>query len=230
MDGYLTALGSALWLGVLTSISPCPLATNIAAITYIGRGLEQPRRVLLSGLTYALGRVLCYVALAMILVAGLWAIPKLAFFLQNEMNKLLGPILIVVGLVLLEIVPIKLPGIGISGERGKRFERYGVWGAGMLGLLFALSFCPVSAAFFFGGLIPLAVEHQSNFMMPLVYGLGTALPVVVFAFLIASGSGYVGSLFNRMTQIALWARRITAVVFILVGIYYVLVYLAGLDL
>jgi cytochrome c biogenesis protein CcdA len=230
MDGYLVALGSALWLGILTSISPCPLATNIAAITYIGRGVERPPRVLLSGLAYTLGRVLCYVALAMILVTGVWAIPKLAFFLQNEMNKLLGPILIVVGLVLLEIIPIKLPGMGVTGERGKRFERYGIWGAGMLGILFASSLCPVSAALFFGSLIPLAVEHQSNVAMPVVFGLGTALPVVVFAFLIAFGSGYVGSLFNRLTQIALWARRITAVIFILVGVYYVLVYLAGLDI
>jgi cytochrome c biogenesis protein CcdA len=230
MDGYWVALGSAVWLGVLTSISPCPLATNVAAITYIGRGVERPARVLLSGLAYTLGRVLCYMGLAVILIAGVWAVPRLAFFLQNEMNKLLGPILVIVGLILLEILPVKLPGFGVSGERGRRLERFGIWGAGLLGILFALSFCPVSAALFFGSLIPLSVEHQSNILMPFMYGLGTALPVVVFACLIAFGSGYVGSLFDRLTQIARWARRVTAVVFILVGVYYILVYLAGFDL
>ena len=111
-----------------------------------------------------------------------------------------------------------------------RAERYGIWGAALLGLLFALSFCPVSAALFFGSLIPLAVDHQSSIVMPTVYGVGTALPVIVFAFVIAVSTRMVGVMFNKLKIIEKWARRITGVVFIAVGIYYTLIYIFGINL
>ena len=112
----------------------------------------------------------------------------------------------------------------------KRLEGYGMWGAALCGMLFALSFCPVSAALFFGSLIPLSVTHNSAFTFPLVYGLGTGLPVVVVAILIAMGAKYIGSFFNKLTRFELWARRITGAVFIAVGIYYSLIYIVGIDI
>lgn len=230
MDGYLLALVSAVWLGILTSISPCPLATNIAAISYIGKRVDRPGTVLLSGVIYTAGRMLTYIILGVLVVAGILSIPDVAMFLQQNMNKALGPILIIVGLLLLGLFNIGLPGFGASKKVTGRVEKWGIWGAGALGFLFALSFCPVSAALFFGSLIPLAVDYQSSVMMPTAYGIGTALPVVAFAILIALGAKWVGIAFNKISIFEMWARRITAVAFFLVGIYYSLIHIAGLNI
>jgi len=230
MDSYLVALGSAIWLGILTSISPCPLATNIAAITYIGKRVDRPGMVLLSGVMYTIGRMFTYIALGVLVVTSVLSIPDVAMFLQRNMNKFLGPILIIVGILLLGIFNIRFPGSGVSDKLTGRVEKWGTWGAGALGLLFALSFCPVSAALFFGGLIPLAVDHQSSVVMPTVYGMGTALPVVAFAVLIALGARFVGSVFNKISVFEKWARQITAVAFLLIGVYYSLIYLVGLNI
>lgn len=225
MDSYVFALGSAIWLGILTSISPCPLATNIAAITYIGKRVDKPGMVLLSGVMYTVGRMVTYIALGVLVVASVLSIPDVAMFLQRNMNKILGPILIIVGVLLLGIFNIKIPGGGVSERLTGRIEKWGIWGAGALGLLFALSFCPVSAALFFGSLIPLAIEHQSSIVMPTAYGVGTALPVVAFSILIALGTRFVGTAFKKISVFEKWARRITAVAFICIGFYLMLSYL-----
>ncbi len=229
-ESFVLAVASACWLGILTSISPCPLATNIAAITYIGRRVDSPRQVLAAGLLYALGRMLTYLVLGILIVASVLSIPRLAMFLQQNMNKFLGPILIIVGLFLLDVISFSFRGSGLGSSLQEKVERFGIWGAGLLGLLFALSFCPVSAALFFGSLIPLAVEHNSSFLMPTVYGIGTALPVIVFAFVIAISTRLVGVIFNKLKAIEKWARRITGGVFIVVGIYYILTYIFGVTL
>jgi len=230
MESIWIALGSSLWLGILTTISPCPMATNIAAITYIGKRVTRPSLALTSGLVYALGRMVSYIGLAAIIVSSLLAVPDVALFLQRYMNRFLGPILILAGLFLLGAIRFKMPGIGVSDGFQKRVENYGILGAGLLGILFALSFCPISAALYFGSLIPLAIDHQSAVIMPGVYGLGTALPVVGFSILIAFGARFVGAAFNRLSQFEFWARRVTGVIFLLVGIYYILIYIFGLKL
>lgn len=230
MDSYYIALGSAAWLGILTSLSPCPLATNITAISFISKQVASPRKVLLSGFLYILGRILTYTILGIIVVSSMLSIPDVALFLQKNMNKALGPILIVVGIFLFDFVKIKIPGIGVTQNTKKRVENSGVWGAGILGFLFALSFCPVSAALFFGSLIPLAINHQSSVLMPTVYGIGTGLPVVIFAVLITFGAKWVGNAFNKLAVFEKWARRITASVFIAAGVYYTLIYIFNINL
>ncbi len=219
----LLAIGSALWFGILTSISPCPLATNIAAISFIGRKVGSLRAVLLSGLLYTLGRTVAYLALGTLIMAGLLA-SEIAFFLQRYLNQLLGPALILVGMLLLGLLrstaSVSLVGAGMQ----ERAAKGGIGWAALLGILFALSFCPVSAGLFFGVLIPLSVANQSLFVLPLLYGIGTAIPALVFAALIAFAAQRLGSAFNRLTQIERWVRRITGVVFLLAGIYYSLLY------
>ena len=224
MTEVLVGAVSALWLGVLTSISPCPLATNIAAISFIGRRVENPRHVLLSGLLYTLGRAFTYVLLGVILVTSLLSAPYISNVLQKYMNKALGPTLILAGMFLLELIRFSTRGSGMSENMRGRVERMGIGGAAVLGILFALSFCPVSAALFFGSLIPLAVKSGSGTFLPSLYGIGTALPVVFFAVLVAFGVRSVGKAFDRITLIEGWARRITGVVFIAGGIYLTLVY------
>lgn len=224
MDSILFAAASALWLGILTAISPCPMATNVAAISYIGKRLGSPRQVLLGGVLYTVGRTVAYVGLAVLILAGLQSIPRVSTFLQEYMNKVLGPVLIVVGLFLLEL--IQLGGRSNLGERlGRRVEGWGLAGALALGVIFALSFCPISAALFFGSLISLAVKYDSRVLLPGVFGVGTALPVFVFAVIIGLGVGSLGAAFHKLQKFEWWARRITGVVFILVGIYYCLEYI-----
>jgi cytochrome c-type biogenesis protein len=219
LNDLLLAAGTALWLGFLTSISPCPLATNIAAISFVGRRLAHSREVLASGLLYTVGRVLAYLILGVIITASLLSVSDLSLSLQRYMNKLLGPLLIVVGMFLLELLSFGGKGIGITENLQRRVERMGIWGALPLGFIFALSFCPVSAALFFGSLIPLSVKSNSALLLPTLYGVGTALPVIVFAAAVAVGVTAAANLFERTQKIEWWARRVTGVVLILVGIY-----------
>jgi len=229
MGGLAGGAAWALWLGLLTSISPCPLATNIAAISFIGRRLDRPAAVVLSGLVYTLGRTLAYVALALLTVGGLLAVPAVARFLESSVNKILGPVLIATGVLLLELVPVSLTTFS-AGERSRRLaETGGLAGAGLLGILFALAFCPISAALFFGSLVPMALKAESPLLLPVAYGVGTALPVVAFAVLVAMGTRQVARAFGVLQTIERWARRATGAVFLLVGVYYTLVSVFGLT-
>lgn len=224
MDGTLLASTGALWLGLLTSISPCPLAANIAAMSYVGREVGSRRRTLVAGLLYTAGRSLAYAGLAALLVGGLLAVPDVALFLQTRTNRFLGPLLVLVGLVLLELVPLPAFGGRLSDHAAEPLARAGLVGALPLGAVLALAFCPVSAGLFFGGLLPLAVEHRSPLWLPTLYGLGTGLPVVVFAVALTSGLAWVGSAFGRLQAVELWARRATAATILAVGLYYSWVY------
>jgi len=219
MDSFWLAVGTALWLGILTSISPCPLSTNIAAVSYVGRRVGSGRAVLLSGVLYTGGRSLAYLVLGAASVWSLMSMVSVSTFLQGTFSRLLGPILIVLGLVLLGIFEFRVPSVGVSDGLQARVDRAGVWGAGILGLVFALAFCPVSAGLFFGGLVPLAVERSSPLLLPVVYGIGTALPVIIFAALLAVSAGWMGRALDRVQVFEVWARRVTALVFIGVGIY-----------
>jgi cytochrome c biogenesis protein CcdA len=227
MTAFLLGALSALWLGILTSVSPCPLATNIAAISFISRRISRTRIVFLTGLLYTLGRIFAYVVLAVLLVTSLLSVPQLSNFLQKYANKLLGPILILVGMILLELIRFNLPGFGVSDKMQKRVEACGIWGAALLGILFALSFCPISAALFFGSLIPLSLKYRSGVTLPALYGLGTGLPVFLFALILAFASKSTASAFNKLKQFELWVRRATGTIFIVIGIYYCLAYIFG---
>ena len=224
MSGLAMAAVSALWFGILTSVSPCPLATNITAISFVGRRTGSSAGVLLSGLLYTLGRAVVYVVIAVLLVTSLLSAPTVSLTLQVWMNKLLGPILILVGMVMLGLIRVRFRGRGMSEKLQGRVERWGLMGALALGILFALSFCPVSATLYFGSLLPLAVKHESGVLLPLVYGIGTAVPVVVFAVVLAFSARWLGKLFERVTQVERWMRAVTGVVFVGVGIYMSLIY------
>jgi cytochrome c-type biogenesis protein len=225
MSPWLFGAASALWLGVLTSISPCPLATNVAAISFVGKRVANPRHVFLAGLAYTLGRSMTYVGLGVVLAGSLLSAPHVSFVLQKYANQLLGPVLIVVGMILLEMLHFPFPSWGLGDRMEGWVEDWGIWGAGLLGVVFALSFCPVSAVLFFGSLIPLAVRHGSPVLLPSLYGVGTSVPVFFFALLVALGARSIGVTFGWLTRLERWARLLTGVVFVGVGIYYCLVYI-----
>jgi cytochrome c biogenesis protein CcdA len=230
MNEVVLGWGAALWLGILTSISPCPLSTNIAAISYVGRRVDKTRWVLLAGLLYTVGRSLAYLAVAVLVTKGLLSIPGVSTFLQRYMNLFIGPIMLIVGVVLLNVFKISFGGGGIGNSLQTRIDGMGIWGAGLLGMLFALAFCPTSAGLFFGGLIPLAIKGHSTVLLPALYGIGTALPVIGFSLLLAFGAHLVGAAFKKLTIIEIWVRRITAAIMILVGVALILKHNFGLYL
>ena len=215
-------IGIAIWFGILTSISPCPLATNITAISFIGRQVDSVNKVLLSGLLYTAGRMAAYILLGIGLVSSIELVPPVANFLQRYMVYLIGPALIIIGILLLDIFRINFFGNGIIWEgMQKRVEQSGMWGALLMGLVFALSFCPVSAALFFGSLFSLAVKHQSMVILPSVYSIGTAIPVLAFAFIMAFSANSIGRVFDSLKAFEKWARIATGIIFILAGLYLV---------
>jgi len=218
-------LASAVWLGILTSVSPCPLATNIAAVSFISRRITQRNTVFLSGILYTLGRSLTYIVLGVLIVKTLVDVPILSDFLQRYVNKILGILLILVGMVLLDLLRIPLTIPSVSENVAKKLAEKGTLGSLLLGVVFALAFCPVSAALFFGGLIPIAIKAQSGIGLPLIYGIGTGLPALIFAFLVAAGTGYINNLYHRIAKIEFYTKKATGVIFILVGIYYALTYI-----
>jgi cytochrome c biogenesis protein CcdA len=225
MEGIILPLLSALWLGILTSISPCPLASNIAAVSFIIKKVDRTAYVFTSGMFYTLGRVLGYTLLGVFITYSLLSIPQTSYFLQTYMNKILGPVLIIAGLFLLEIFQFVALGISVSERVTGRLKNLGMLGSLLLGVLFALSFCPISAALFFGSLIPLSVKHNSGIILPSVYGIGTGLPVIIAAILVAVGIKNIGTIFKKITLFEYWMRKTTGVIFILVGIYYVLTHI-----
>lgn len=219
------ALLSALWFGVLTSISPCPLATNVAAVSFLSKKIDHPRMVFWSGLAYTLGRMTAYVVLGIVIIFSLAGVPAVANFLQTYMNKILGPLLIIVGLFLLGIVRLNFSGFSISGERQNKLARSGLFGSFALGVIFALSFCPISAALFFGSLIPLALNSNFGIVFPVLYGIGTGLPVLIFAVGISLGVHSIAHWFNKVAKLEIYMRKVTGAIFVFVGFYYMWAYI-----
>ena len=220
MDVPFLPAATAVWLGILTSISPCPLATNLVAISFLSRDVGSPARVLWTGLLYTLGRTLTYAVLGSLLVGSVLSIPQVSLALQYWMNRLLGPILVLVGMFLLDLLRFNFSTSVMSNSLQDRAQSWGMWGAGLLGMIFALSFCPVSAALFFGSLIPLSLKAESQIALPALYGIGTGLPVALFAIGLAAGAQTISGALNKLGEIELWARRATGAVFIAVGFYY----------
>lgn len=212
-------LASAAMLGLLTAISPCPLATNVAAVSYLGRHAGTPRRSMWSGGAYVAGRTLCYALLAAALVGGLLAASTASSVLNRYFGLLVGPLLILAGGMLLGLIPA--PSFGnASGKLSEKLASRGdAAGAFLLGVVFALSFCPSSAALFFGSLVPLAAKSESMVAVPAVYGIATGLPVLGFAVAIAIGGHGVGKAFDRVKSVEKWLRLMTGLVLISVGLF-----------
>ncbi len=214
---------TAFILGLMTAISPCPLATNISAIGFISRDIENRRRVFIKGLIYTLGRAISYTGLGVILFFGASKM-HVSMLFQGWGEKLLGPLLIIIGLFMLDFIKVKMPGFsGLTekiGEHSKRSYR----GTLLLGMIFAMAFCPYSGVLYFAILIPMTITSASGLFLPFIFAIATGLPVIIFAWLLAYAMGNVGKIYNRIKVFELWFRRMVAVLFILVGTYYILIF------
>lgn len=228
MVGIITVFLSSLWLGILTSISPCPLATNIAAVSFLSKKINHPKSVLLAGAMYTLGRMVAYALLGVIIIASLVSIPSVANFLQKYMHKILGPLLFIVGLFLLDVIWFNVAGVALSKEKQESLAASGLRGSFALGVIFALAFCPISAALFFGSLIPLSLNNTYGIILPFLYGIGTGLPVLAFSLGIAFGINSLSRWFKKMTALEKYTRKITGTIFIMVGLYFIWIQLQNI--
>jgi sulfite exporter TauE/SafE len=212
---------TALLLGLMTAISPCPLATNITAIGFIGRDLENRNRVFINGLMYTLGRAITYTAIALIIFLGADQL-KFGGFFQRYGEKIVGPLLILIGLFMLDVIRIRFPGFGRLTSGMKDKKKWGYLDALLLGLFFALAFCPYSGVLYFGMLVPLTVSSASGLFLPVIFAVATGIPVIIIAWLLAYTVSGIGKVYNSIKIFELWFRRIIAVLFIAVGIYYII--------
>jgi cytochrome c-type biogenesis protein len=210
---------SAFILGLMTAISPCPMATNITAIGYISKDIQSQRKVFYNGLIYTLGRGVSYTAIGLLFFFGASQFQFSGFF-QVWGEKIIGPLLIVIGLFMLGVINLKIPGIGSLTEKMENNSKGGFWGVLLLGIVFALAFCPYSGVLYFGMLIPMTISSAGGLYLPIVFALATGIPVIIFAWLIAFSVGRIGQLYNKMKIFEKWFRRIVAVLFIVIGIYY----------
>ena len=213
---------SSFILGLLTAISPCPLATNITAVGYISRNIENRNRVFINGLIYTTGRAISYIGLAFLLYFGADQV-KLSGFFQRYGEKILGPLLIIIGLLMLGIFSFNFAAFRRFTEKFQQNERNRYWDALVLGIVFALAFCPYSGVLYFGMLIPMTISSASGLLLPVVFAVATGIPVIIFAWLIAYTISGVGKLYNQLKIFELWFRRVIAVLFIGVGIYYIII-------
>lgn len=210
---------SALILGVMTSISPCPLATNITAMGFISKDLKNRNRVFYNGLIYTLGRTFSYTLLAFMLFIGADQF-RISSVFQLYGEKFLGPLLIIIGLFMLGIFKLNIGGLGKLTKSFRDKERHTYLDAFLLGLIFALAFCPYSGVLYFGLLIPMTIQSASGLYLPILFAVATGIPVVIFAWLLAFTVSGVGKLYNRIQSFETWFRKIVALLFIAIGIYY----------
>lgn len=216
----LSALAAALWLGLLTAVSPCPLATNIAAIGYVARFSQRGAGGWMPGALYAMGRAAAYTLLGGLITWGLLGAPSLSAFLQEHMNQLLGPLLVLVGMALLDMLPgLSFFGKGSAGGLNEKLMSLGLIGSALMGFLFALTFCPVSAALFFGSLLPLAVKERSTWLVPALFGIGSAAPVLIFAVALAISREAASDAFQRLQALQRWIGPATGWLLVAVGVW-----------
>ena len=207
LDSSTTPALTAFLLGLLTAISPCPLATNIAAIGFIGKDIENRHRIFRNGLLYTLGRIMAYTLLGIILISILEKGSSL-FGIQKFIGKY-GEML-------------NLPSFGFKGN-GEGLARRGGWGALLLGILFAMAFCPTSGIFYFGMLIPMSATSVGGYLLPVLFAIATALPVLATAWILAFSVQHIGNFYGKIKNIQKWLNWIVGGLFTAIGLYYCLV-------
>ncbi|WP_100615737.1 aromatic aminobenezylarsenical efflux permease ArsG family transporter [Confluentibacter citreus] len=225
IEDYNIPIVSAFVLGLMTAISPCPLATNITATAFISKNISSKKKVFLSGVLYSLGRGFSYTAIGLILYFGASKFHIARFFNQNG-EKYLGPLLIIIGLIMLNVIKLKFLGkTNFQEKLSEKFKDKGLLGSFLIGVVFALAFCPYSGALFFGMLIPMTIASANGLYLPIVFALGTGLPVLLFTYLLAFTASKVGVYYNSISKVEKVMRTVAGVVFIITGLYYVSIFM-----
>ena len=214
---------TAFLLGLITAISPCPLATNIAAIGYIGKEMDNRKWIFINGLLYTFGRILAYTILGIVVIsilregASIFGVQK---FVAKYGEMIIGPALLLIGLYMLFGHNLRLPSFGFSGKGGEKIAKNGSWGAFLLGVLFAMAFCPSSGIFYFGMLIPMSASSTGGYFLPIIYAIATSLPVIIIAWVLAYGANQIGTVYGKIQMVQRWLNLIVGVLFVAIGVYY----------
>ena len=212
---------AAFALGLLTAIAPCPLATNITATAFIAKTINAKKKVIFSGILYTLGRLVSYTTLAAIVYFGASKF-HLAKFFQGNGEKYIGFLMIFIGLLMLNVIKLNIfKGVSVSEKLTEKFKTKGLLGSFVLGVLFALAFCPYSGALYFGVLLPMTIASPETLLLPISFSIGTGVPVIFFAFIIAFSLEKLGMYFNAISKFEKWMRIFAGIVFILTGVYYI---------
>ncbi len=211
---------TAFVLGLMTAISPCPLATNITAIGFISKDIENRNRVFINGLLYTFGRAITYTIIPLVIYFGADQF-KFSGFFQQYGEKFLGPLLIIIGLFMLDIIKMNFPGMSGLTSKMQNKTKWGYLDVVLLGVVFAMAFCPYSGVLFFGMLVPITVSSASGLYLPIVFAIATGIPVIIFAWVLAYAVSGIGNVYNKLKTFELWFRRVIAILFIVVGIYYI---------
>lgn len=181
---------TALLLGVLGALSPCQLTTGAGAVALIGR--HPDRRPLLAGFAYVGGKALVYALLGLLVVLLGQALATSSIPVIQVVRRILGPLMLVIGLVLIGALRSRLTlGLGerVAAFAANRLDATRPRGAFVLGMAFALAFCPTLFLLFFGLLIPLALASPGGLLFPALFALGTAVPLLVLLALLGLGLG-----------------------------------------
>ncbi len=214
---------SALFLGIMVAVAPCTIASNVSVIGFLMRERQNKRKVFLNGAVYTLGRTVAYGLLgtAIFYFAGGLKIGEL---LQHSVGKIIGPLFILVGFLMLDLVHIH--GLADKCQRWldvKKFQKRN-WSAFGMGLLLAFAFCPYCAAIYFGMLIPFSFTVSHGVALPWIFGIGAAVPVFITIGVIAFSYNRLYKLYNKLQKFEIWFRRILGVLFILSGMLFVVEY------
>jgi len=229
LENYNIPILSAFILGLMTSISPCPLATNITATAFISKNIASKRKVFLSGVIYSLGRAFSYTVIGLILYFGASKFQVGRFFQQNG-EKYLGPLLIIFGLIMLNILRLNFLGkFNFTEKLSEKFIDKGLLGSFVIGVLFALAFCPYSGALYFGLLIPMTISSFDGLYLPVIFAIGTGIPVILFTYLLAFAASRISVFYSRIAQVEKWTRTIAGIVFVVVGLYYIFIFAGVLE-
>ncbi len=214
---------AAFFIGIMMAISPCPLATNITAIAYISRKIDNSKHTLLIGFTYALGRMFTYTIIASLIVFFGLNVQAASLALQKYGENIIGPLLIIIGIVMLDLFKVNFfSGNARLNSFKEKLSEKGLLGSFLLGVIFALTFCPFSAVLFFGMLIPLSLKTGDGLILPSVFAFATGLPVIIFSFIMVYSISKLGLIMDKVQTFEKWSRKIASVVFIGVGIYYLI--------
>ena len=228
LDSSTTPALTAFLLGLLTAVSPCPLATNIAAIGFIGKNIESRKVIFRNGLLYTLGRIVAYTLLGAVLIAvleegaSLFGIQK---FIARYGEMIIGPALLLIGLFLLFGDRLSLPSFGFKGN-GERLVGHGGWGALLLGVLFALAFCPTSGVLYFGMLIPMSATTTAGYLLPVLFAIATALPVLAVAWVLAFSAQRIGEMYGKIQTVQKWLNTVVGILFLAIGVFYCVITLS----
>ncbi len=215
---------AAFVLGLMTAISPCPLATNITATAYLSKNLGSKHKVLLSGAFYTLGRMFTYTALGLLFYFGASQF-KVTRLIQGIGGLWLGVALVVAGILMLDVIKFRIPLLDkLAPKVDEEKRRSGYWNAFVMGVAFALAFCPFSGVLYFAVLIPMTLASPAGLLLPPVFSVATGLPVIVISYLLAYSMANIGRFYNSMQSFEKWFKRIVAAVFIVVGVYYIVIY------